>query len=68
MASRVAANPYRFEKDGLNLSDRDWSERILFKENVEGPFGVLVQVSGSASEAEKIAHLEQMDLRGLAAF
>jgi len=30
--------------------------------------GVLVQVSGSASEAEKIAHLEQMDLRGLAAF
>ncbi|AGA35156.1 hypothetical protein TVNIR_3523 [Thioalkalivibrio nitratireducens DSM 14787] len=30
--------------------------------------GVLVQVSGSAAEVEKIAYLEKMDLRGLAAF
>jgi hypothetical protein len=30
--------------------------------------GVLVQVSGSASEADKIAYLEKMDFRALAAF
>ncbi len=36
---------------------------------IQGMVGsVLVQVSGSASEEDKIAHIEQMDLRGLAAF
>jgi len=36
---------------------------------IQGMVGsVLVQVSGSAAEADKIAYLEKMDLRGLAAF
>jgi len=30
--------------------------------------GELVQVAGSASEADKIAYLEKMDFRALAAF
>ncbi len=45
MAERVAIRTLRFEKDGLDLARQDWSERILFKENVEGPFGIVVQVS-----------------------
>lgn len=37
--------------------------------DIQGMVGaVLVQVSGSASEADKVAYLETMDFRGLAAF
>lgn len=57
VAERVAARPHRFDRNGLDLADRDWSERILFKENVEGPFGVVVQVSETltAQEVKRIS-------------
>ncbi len=57
VAERVAARTFRFEGVGLNLDGRDWSERILFKENVEGPFGLVVQISSSLSThaAQKLA-------------
>jgi hypothetical protein len=47
MASRVVAQTHSFTRDGLDVSGKDWSERILFKETVEGPCGVIVQVSES---------------------
>ncbi len=52
VAERVAARSFRFQPPGLDLSGRDWSERILFKENVEGPFGLVVQISGSLTARE----------------
>lgn len=52
VAERVATRQYAFVKDGLDLSGRDWSETILFKENVEGPFGVVVQVSQPLTSQE----------------
>ena len=45
IAERVAVRTLAFERGGLDLSERDWTERILFKETVEGPFGLLLQVS-----------------------
>ncbi len=45
IAERVAARAYPFEKSKLDLAGRDWSERIFFKENVEGPFGLVIQVT-----------------------
>ncbi len=56
VAERVAARPHQFDRDGLNLEDRDWSERILFKENVEGPFGIVVQVSETLT-AQQVAKI-----------
>lgn len=47
IASRVAVQTHTFTRDGLDVASKDWSERILFKETVEGPFGVIVQVSQS---------------------
>ncbi len=52
VAARVATRQFAFTKEGLDVADRDWSERVLFKENVEGPFGVVVQVSQSLSSQE----------------
>ncbi len=47
VAGRVSAHALPFGKDGLDMAGRDWSERILFKEQVEGPFGLVIQVSES---------------------
>ena len=47
VASRVAVQTHTFTHQGLDLSAMDWSERILFKENVEGPYGIIVQISQS---------------------
>lgn len=47
IASRVAVQTHTFTQDGLDLSSLDWSEKVLFKESVEGPFGIVVQVSQS---------------------
>lgn len=47
VASRVAVQTHHFSREGLALAGWDWSERVLFKETVEGPFGVIVQVSQS---------------------
>ena len=54
VASRVAIQTHTFTPDGLDLVNLDWSERVLFKENVEGPFGVVVQISDSMT-AQQIA-------------
>ena len=56
VASRVAVQTHTFTHAGLDLSDRDWSESVLFKENVEGPFGVVVQVSESMT-AQQVSRL-----------
>lgn len=52
VASRVAVQTQTFTRDGCQVGDMDWSERILFKETVEGPFGVIVQVSESLSSRQ----------------
>lgn len=56
VAGRVSAHTLPFRKDGLDLTGRDWSERILFKEQVEGPFGLTIQVSESLT-AQRLAHI-----------
>ncbi len=56
VAGRVSAHTLPFAKDGLDMAGRDWSERILFKEQVEGPFGLVVQVSESIT-AQKLARV-----------
>lgn len=57
VASRVAVQTQSFSREGLDVAGLDWSERILFKETVEGPFGVIVQVSESltAQQLAKVA-------------
>ncbi len=45
IAERVAARPHFFAEGGLDLSGADWSDCVMFKENVEGPFGMVVQIS-----------------------
>ncbi len=45
VAQRVSAHPLRFGQEGLEMAGRDWSEKVLFKEAVEGPFGLVVQIS-----------------------
>lgn len=57
VASRVAVQTQTFSREGLEVAGQDWSERILFKETVEGPFGVIVQVSESltAQQLAKVA-------------
>ncbi len=56
VASRVAVQTHTFTPDGLDVKDLHWSETILFKENVQGPFGVVVQVSDSMT-AQQIARV-----------
>jgi len=56
MAVRVAVQTHTFARDGFDVSGHDWSERILFKETVEGPFGVVVQVSESMT-AQQLARV-----------
>ena len=56
VASRVAVQTHAFHKDGLDLSTVDWSESALFKENVEGPYGVVVQISDSMT-SQQVARL-----------
>lgn len=56
VASRVAVQTHAFSAKGCELQDMDWSESILFKEAVEGPFGVVVQVSDSLS-AQQLARV-----------
>lgn len=52
IAERIASRSFRFQPEGLDLSNRDWSERILFKERVEGPFGLIVQVTEPLSSRD----------------
>jgi len=54
VASRVALQTHTFTASGLDVAGKDWSERILFKETVEGPFGVIAQISESMS-AQQLA-------------
>ena len=56
VAGRVSAHTLAFRKDGLDMAGRDWSERILFKEQVEGPFGLVIQVSESLT-AQRLARV-----------
>ena len=56
VASRVAVQTHTFTHAGLNTAALGWSETVLFKENVEGPFGVVVQVSQSMT-AQQIARV-----------
>jgi hypothetical protein len=56
VASRVAVQTHTFTSEGLVVDNMDWSERILFKENVEGPFGVIVQISQSMT-AQQVARI-----------
>ncbi len=56
VASRVAAQTQTFAREGLDVTGLDWSERILFKESVEGPFGVIVQISDSLT-AQQLARV-----------
>jgi hypothetical protein len=55
VASRVAVQTHTFTSEGCQTAELDWSERILFKETVEGPFGVIVQVSESLSAQQLTA-------------
>lgn len=45
IAERIASRPLKLESGRAAYDAADWSERILFKEQVEGPFGLVVRVT-----------------------
>ncbi len=45
IAQRVDLKILEFESGRANFSGLAWSERIMFKEPVEGPFGILFDIS-----------------------
>lgn len=56
VAGRISAQSWPFTHAGLDLHGRDWSEKILFKEKVEGPFGLILQISETLS-AQQLARM-----------
>lgn len=52
IAERNAARTFTFSPEGLDLHERDWTDRILFKETVEGPFGLVLQVTEGLTAAQ----------------
>lgn len=52
IAERISSKPVKSVKGTLDLSGAAWSERILFKENVEGSFGLVLRVTEPLSETK----------------
>ena len=52
IAERVSAKTLAFEGNVVDLKKSDWITRIVFKERVDGPFGVELGVTERMSDSE----------------
>jgi len=52
IAERVSAKTLEFEGNVVDLKKSDWITRIVFKERVDGPFGVELGVTERMSDSE----------------
>jgi hypothetical protein len=52
ISERTAVKTLRFQKNAVDLSAAGWTERILFKEAVQGPFGMEISVTEQLSSEE----------------
>ena len=52
IAERVAAKTLEFEENVLDLKKSDWITRIVFKELIDGPFGIELGVTERMSDSE----------------
>ena len=52
IAERVSAKTLQFEENVLDLKKSDWITRIVFKELIDGPFGVEMGVTERMSDSE----------------
>ncbi|MDZ4199224.1 MAG: hypothetical protein U1E27_08070, partial [Kiritimatiellia bacterium] len=59
IAERISSRPVRLLKGVSTLKESDWSERILFKESVSGPFGIVIRVTESLGAAKVSRFLAQ---------
>jgi len=68
IAERAAVKTLDFENRTADLSSADWTDRILFKETVQGPFGVEFGITEHLSDERigKFLKLVGSSLLGLA--
>ena len=52
IAERVSAKTLGFEGNVVDLKKSDWITRIVFKERVDGPFGLELGVTEQMSDSE----------------
>jgi hypothetical protein len=52
IAEKLIAKTLEMEKLSVNLDSAGWIERILFKETVQGPFGVEISVTDRLSDSQ----------------
>lgn len=62
IAERFAVKTLDFENNTADLSKSDWTARILFKETVQGPFGLEVSVTEPLSTGQAGEFLKFMGL------
>lgn len=60
IAERVAVKPLELDGGSADLSAAGWTERILFKETVDGRFGVHVAVTEQLTEEETGSFLRHL--------
>jgi len=65
IASKVAVQTVELVDGELDLSSADWTKRILFKEVVQGPFGVELSVSERLTRNELTKFINFMSAVGL---
>lgn len=52
ISERVSTRVLSFRDGAADLAGKDWTERILFKETVEGTYGLIVQVTEPMSSGQ----------------
>lgn len=60
IAERTAMKNLEFNADGADLADKGWIDRVFFKETVEGPFGIKVDVTDAVTDSQVAAFLRVM--------
>jgi len=49
IAEKISVKPLEFERNAVDLKDSSWTERILFKETIQGTCGLEISVSERVS-------------------
>lgn len=60
ISERVSSRVLTFRDGAADLAEKDWTERILFKETVEGTYGLIVQVTEPMSSGEVAKFFRQL--------
>jgi hypothetical protein len=60
ISERISSRVLSFRDGAADLGDKDWTERILFKETVEGTYGLVVQVTEPMSAQQVARFFRQM--------